>query len=111
MTLEQIAKRIGKHKSTVCRAVTGKYLQTPQGIFELRSFLSSRVKQGNGDFLSSKAIKSRIKDLIENESKDTPLTDVEIVNLFKKDEISIARRTIAKYRSQLKILSSKSRGE
>ena len=109
MTLEQIAKRIGKHKSTVCRAVTGKYLQTPQGIFELRSFLSSRVKQENGDFLSSKAIKSRIKDLLENENKEKPLTDEEIVNLFKKDEISIARRTVAKYRGQLKILSSKSR--
>jgi RNA polymerase sigma-54 factor len=109
MTLEQIAKRIGKHKSTVCRAVTGKYLQTPQGIFELRSFLSSRVKQENGDFLSSKAIKSRINDLIENEEK--PLTDHEIVDLFKKDGVSVARRTVAKYRSQLKILSSKSRGE
>ena len=111
MTLEQIAKRIGKHKSTVCRAVTGKYLQTPQGIFELRSFLSSRVKQGNGDFLSSKAIKSRMKNLIENENKEKSLTDQEIVDLFKKDETFVARRTIAKYRGQLKILSSKSRGE
>jgi len=109
MTLEQIAKRIGKHKSTVCRAVTGKYLQTPQGIFELRSFLSSRVKQENGDFLSSKAIKSRMKDVIENENKEKTLTDQKIVDLFKKDGTSISRRTIAKYRNQLKILSSKSR--
>ena len=111
MTLEQIAKRIGKHKSTVSRAVTGKYLQTPEGIFELRSFLSSRIKQENGDFLSSKAIKSRIKNLIENENKENPLIDEEIVDLFKKDRISVARRTVAKYRSQLKILSSKSRRE
>jgi len=111
MTLEQIAKRIGKHKSTVSRTVTGKYLQTPQGIFELRSFLSSRVKQENGNFLSSKAIKSRIKDLIENENKEKPLTDQEIVDLLKKDGISISRRAIAKYRNQLKILSSKSRCE
>ncbi len=110
MTLEQIAKRIGKHKSTVSRAVTGKYLQTPQGIFELRSFLSSRVKQENGDFLSSKAIKSRIKDIINNENKEKLLTDEDIVDLFKKDSVSVARRTIAKYRGQLKILSSKSRG-
>ncbi|MBU0605513.1 MAG: RNA polymerase factor sigma-54 [Candidatus Omnitrophica bacterium] len=109
MTLEQIAKRIGKHKSTVCRAVTGKYLQTPQGIFELRSFLSSRVKQENGNFLSSKAIKSRTKNLIENENKEKPLTDEEIVDLFKKDGVSVARRTVAKYRDQLKILSSKTR--
>jgi len=111
MTLEQIAKRIGKHKSTVCRAVTGKYLQTPQGIFELRSFLSSRVKQENGDFLSSKAIKSRIRDIINNENKEKLLADEDIVDLFKKDGISIARRTVAKYRGQLKILSSKSRAE
>ena len=111
MTLEQIAKRIGKHKSTVCRAVTGKYLQTPQGIFELRSFLSSGVKQENGDFLSSKAIKSRTKNLIENENKEKSLTDWEIADLFKKDGVSVARRTVAKYRSQLKILSSKSRQE
>ena len=109
MTLEQIAKRIGKHKSTVCRAVTGKYLETPQGIFELRSFLSSGVKQAGGDPLSSKAIKSRIKNLIEDENKEKLLTDEDIVDLFKKDGISIARRTIAKYRNQLKILSSKSR--
>jgi len=111
MTLEQIAKRIGKHKSTVCRAVTGKYLQTPQGIFELRSFLSSGIKQENGDFLSSKAIKSRTKNLIENENKEKSLTDQEIADLFKKDGVSVARRTVAKYRGQLKILSSKSRGE
>ena len=111
MTLEQIAKRIGKHKSTVCRAVTGKYLQTPQGIFELRSFLSSGVKQENGGFFSSKAIKSKIKELMDDENKAKPLTDRKIVDLFKKDGISIARRTVAKYRGQLKILSSKSRGE
>ena len=111
MTLEQIAKRIGKHKSTVCRAVTGKYLQTPQGIFELRSFLSSGVKQENGAMLSSKAIKSKIKELMDDENKAKPLTDLKIVDLFKKDGISIARRTVAKYRVQLKILSSKSRGE
>jgi len=111
MTLEQIAKRIGKHKSTICRAVTGKYLATPQGILELRSFLSSSVKQANGDFVSSKAIKSKIKGLIKNENKEKPLADQEIVDLFKKDGVSVARRTVAKYRNQLKILPSKSRGE
>jgi RNA polymerase sigma-54 factor len=111
MTLEQIAKRIGKHKSTVCRAVTGKYLQTPQGIFELRSFLSSGIKQESGGFFSSKAIKSKIKELMDDENKAKPLTDLKIVDLFKKDGISIARRTVAKYRAQLKILSSKSRHE
>lgn len=111
MTLSQIAKLVGKHKSTVSRTVSNKYLQTPDGIFELRHFLNSGVKQKNGELYSSKAIKSKIKELIENENKETPLTDQEIVNLLKQDEISISRRAIAKYRYQLKILSSKSRRE
>jgi len=109
MTLEQIAKRIGKHKSTVSRTVTGKYFQTPHGIFELRSFLNSGIKQENGELLSSKTIKSKIKDLLENENKENPLSDQKIISLLKEHGISISRRTIAKYRNQLKILSSKSR--
>ena len=111
MTLSQIANLVGKHKSTVSRTVNNKYLQTPDGIFELRHFLNSGVKQENGEFYSSKAIRAKIKDLIENENKRNPLTDQEIVNLLKQDGISISRRTIAKYRHQLKILSSKSRRE
>ena len=111
MTLSQIAHLVDKHKSTVSRTVNNKYLQTPDGIFELRHFLSSGVKQENGEFYSSKAIKSKIKELIENENKENPLTDQEVVNLLKTEGISISRRTIAKYRSQLKILSFKSRRE
>lgn len=111
MTLEQIAKRIGKHKSTVSRTVTGKYLQTPWGIFELRYFLNSGVKQENGEFLSSKTIKSKIAALISKENKQKPLTDQEIAQRLKQEGMFIARRTIAKYRSQLKALSSKSRRE
>lgn len=111
MTLEQIAKRIGKHKSTVSRAVTGKYLHTPHGIFELRYFLNSGIKQKNGGLLSSKTIKSKIADLIANENKQNPLTDQEITQRLKEAGIFIARRTIAKYRNQLKALSSKSRRE
>jgi len=109
MTLEQIAKRIGKHKSTVCRAVTSKYLQTPQGIFELRYFLSSGIKQEGGSFISSKAIKSKIKELIERENKENPLTDQKIAEHLKQEGISASRRTIAKYRTQLKTLASPSR--
>ncbi len=111
MTLEQIARRIGKHKSTVSRAVTGKYLHTPYGIFELRNFLNSGVEQANGELLSSKTIKSKIAALIKNEIKENPLSDQEIVERLKQDEISISRRTIAKYRNQLKALPSKSRRE
>lgn len=111
MTLDGIAKRIGKHKSTVSRAITCKYLQTPHGILELRYFLSSGLKQRNGEFISSKSIKSKIASLIANENKKKPLTDQEIAAILKKNNISISRRTISKYRNQLKILSSKSRKE
>lgn len=111
MTLEQIAGKIGKHKSTVSRAVTNKYLQTPNGIFELRYFLNSGIKQANGEFFSSKAIKSKIKDLVGHEDKKKPLSDQKIIERFKQIGISIARRTVAKYRNQLKLLSSRSRQE
>jgi len=109
MTLSQIANLVDKHKSTVSRTVNNKYLQTPDGICELRHFLNSGLKQENGEFYSSKAIKSKIKELIINEDKENPLTDQEVVNLFKQEGVSISRRTIAKYRHQLKVLSSQSR--
>jgi RNA polymerase sigma-54 factor len=111
MTLSQIANLVDKHKSTVSRTVNNKYLQTPDGIFELRHFLNSGLKQENGEFYSSKAIKSKIKELIKTEDKENPLTDQEITNHFKQERISISRRTIAKYRHQLKILPSQSRRE
>lgn len=111
MTLSQITNLISKHKSTVSRTVNNKYLQTPDGIFELRRFLNSGLQQENGEFYSSKAIKSKLKELIENENKETPLADQEVVNLLRQQGISISRRSIAKYRRQLKILSSQSRRE
>lgn len=108
LTLEYIAQKTGKHKSTVSRTIANKYVQTPWGILKLRYFFNSGVKQENGGLLSSKAVKSKIKDLIENEKK--PLTDREIAGFFKKDGMRISRRTLAKYRIQMRILSSKSRG-
>lgn len=111
MTLEQIAKRIGKHKSTVSRAISNKFLHTPHGIFELRHFLNSSVKQNNGEVYSSKNIKNKILELTKEEDKTRPLTDNEISNQFNREGILVARRTISKYREQLKILPSKSRRE
>lgn len=112
MSLSQIANRVGKHKSTISRALVNKYLQTPNGIFELRYFLNSGVKQGNrAEFFSSKAIKSKIKTLVESENKKKPLSDQEIVKYLGQKKILVSRRTIAKYRHQLKILPSKSRRE
>ena len=111
LTLSQIADKIGKHKSTVSRAISNKYIQTPYGILELRDFINSGVKQQNGELFSSKTIKAKIKAFIENEKKKNPLSDLEISNCFKKEGILVSRRTIAKYRHQLKILPSKSRRE
>lgn len=111
MTLDEVASKVGKHKSTVSRAISNKYLETSRGILELRYFLSSGVKQKSGEYLSSKAIKSKIADLIIKEKKGRPLSDQKIVGLLKEDGISISRRTVTKYRKQLKILSSQSRRE
>jgi len=111
LTLSQIADRIGKHKSTVSRAISNKYVHTPYGIFELRNFINSGVKQKNGDLFSSKAIKAKIKSLIESEKKKKPLSDLDISNCLKQEGILVSRRTLAKYRHQLKILPSKSRRE
>ncbi|NQT06007.1 MAG: RNA polymerase factor sigma-54 [Candidatus Omnitrophica bacterium] len=109
MTLEQIAERIGKHKSTISRAMTNKYLETPHGIVELRYFLNPGVRQENGELHSSRAIKARIRGLIEKRDGETPLTDRKIALSLKEGGISVSRRTIAKYRAQLKILPSRSR--
>jgi len=111
MTLSQIANMVDKHKSTISRTVNNKYLQTPHGIFELRHFLSSGIKQKGGKFLSSKAIKSKMKNLINNENKDRPLSDQRIAQFLKQKGMLVSRRAIAKYRKQLKILPSLSRKE
>ncbi|MDP2939943.1 MAG: RNA polymerase sigma-54 factor, partial [Candidatus Omnitrophota bacterium] len=111
LTLSQIADRIGKHKSTVSRAISNKYVHTPYGIFELRNFINSGVKQKNGDLFSSKAIKAKLKSLIESEKKKKPLSDLSISNCLRQEGIFVSRRTLAKYRHQLKILPSKSRRE
>ena len=107
LTLKEIAVKVGKHKSTVSRAISNKYIQTSNSILELRYFLNSGIKQKNGKFISSKAIKSKIQKLISNENKEKPLSDQKISRRFtQKKGISVSRRTIAKYRSQLKILPS-----
>ncbi|MBU0999648.1 RNA polymerase factor sigma-54 [Patescibacteria group bacterium] len=109
MTLEKIAKQIGKHKSTISRAMTNKYIQTPWGILELRFFLNSGIKQDNEKVISSKAIKSKMKDLIADENKEKPLSDQKITKLLEQEGICVCRRTIAKYRNQFKIPPSQSR--
>jgi len=105
MTLNDIAEIIDVHESTVSRATKDKYIQTPQGLFELDFFFSSGIKN-----LSSHSIKAYIADFINEEDSESPLSDSNISSLLcKRLDINISRRTVAKYRSRMSILSSSKR--
>ncbi len=111
LPMAQIADQVGVHIATISRAVAGKYVQTPRGIYPLRFFFTGGTETENGESLSWDAIKEKIKELIENEDKTNPLSDDEIVKKLKEDGIDIARRTVAKYRKQMGIPSSHKRRE
>lgn len=108
LTLKDIADDIGVHESTVSRATSGKYIQTPRGLFELKYFFSSGVSTGDGG-ISSTSIKSILKEIIEGENPKKPLSDQQIVKILKTKNIDISRRTVAKYRDELGIPSSTGR--
>ena len=109
LVLKDIAEDIGMHESTISRITTEKYVHTPQGIFELKFFFSSGVKTAGGSDISSSSVKEHIKDIIQAESPKNPISDQQIVTILKAKNIKIARRTVAKYRETLGILSSSQR--
>jgi len=109
LILKDVAEDIQMHESTVSRVTTNKYVHTPQGIFELKYFFNAGISRRNGDELASEAVKTKIKTLIEHENPRHPYSDQKLVELLKKDGIDIARRTVAKYREQLGLLSSSKR--
>ena len=109
LILRDVAEDIGMHESTVSRVTTNKYVHTPQGIFELKFFFNSGISRTNGEDMASQAVKSKIKELIGYEDVKRPHSDQKIVELLKKTGIDIARRTVAKYREQMGILSSSKR--
>ncbi len=109
MTLKQIAEEVGIHESTVSRSVNGKYMQSPRGLFEIKYFFTSGVAAAGGEGVSSKSIKTLIKEMVETEDEKHPLSDQEMANILKEKDIDISRRTIAKYRDELGILSSSKR--
>ncbi|HUH02850.1 MAG TPA: RNA polymerase factor sigma-54, partial [Kofleriaceae bacterium] len=109
LILRDVAEDIGMHESTISRVTTNKYVHTPQGIFELKFFFNSGISRTNGDDLASQAVKSKIKILIGEENPKKPYSDQKIVEMLKKTGIDIARRTVAKYREQMGILSSSKR--
>jgi RNA polymerase sigma-54 factor len=108
LVLKDVADDIGMHESTVSRVTTNKFVHTPQGIFELKFFFTTGIKTAEGD-VSSSSIKEKIKNLISSESADDPISDQKIVEILKAQDIDIARRTVAKYRESLGLLSSAKR--
>jgi len=109
MMLKDIAEDIGMHLSTVSRVVNRKYAHTPQGVIELRRFFTEGMLNEEGEEISTRIIKLKIKKLIEDEDSHNPITDDQVVKILAKDGIRLSRRTVAKYRDQMQIPGSRER--
>jgi RNA polymerase sigma-54 factor len=109
LVLRDVANDIGMHESTVSRVVTNKYMHTPQGVFEMKYFFHSGISSSYGEAVSSVTIKQRIRKIIEQEDPRKPLSDSKIVSILQREGLELARRTIAKYREELKIPTSNQR--
>jgi RNA polymerase sigma-54 factor len=109
MMLKDIAEDIGMHLSTVSRVVNRKYAHTPQGVIELRRFFTEGMMNEDGEEISTRIIKLKIKKLIEEEDSHAPITDDQVVKILIKDGIKLSRRTVAKYRDQMSIPGSRER--
>ncbi len=109
LTLREVAEVINMHESTVSRVTNQKYVQTPRGVLPLKFFFSSGLSTDSGEDVSARGIKARIEKLVDEEDTKKPLTDQAIVDILKREGINIARRTVAKYRDQLGILSARMR--
>jgi RNA polymerase sigma-54 factor len=103
MTLLEVARELGLHESTIGRVVANKYMMTPLGLYPLKFFFHKSLSGTYGQEVSSIRIKERVRKLIENEDRQSPLSDDEIVDILSRENIQIARRTVAKYRGQLNI--------
>jgi RNA polymerase sigma-54 factor len=106
MTMGEVADAVGLHETTVSRAVSGKYMATPQGVFEMKYFFTSGYQTATGELLSNTSVKEAILDLVKHENGGAPLSDHEMVEILGERGIPIARRTVAKYRTELNILPS-----
>ena len=106
LTMVQIAEVVGVHETTVSRAVSGKYIQTPQGIFEMKYFFTAGIQTASGDGMSNTSVKDMIAEIFKQEDQSKPLSDQAVVRMLQDKGIVIARRTVAKYRTELNILPS-----
>jgi RNA polymerase sigma-54 factor len=109
LTLREVADHIQMHESTVSRVTNKKFVQTPRGVYPLKYFFSSGLSTVSGDDLSARAVRDKIKGMVDEEDAKRPLTDQAIVSMLKSDGVQIARRTVAKYRDQMGILPARMR--
>jgi RNA polymerase sigma-54 factor len=109
MMIKEVAEEVGVHPSTVSRAVASKYAHTPQGVFELRYFFSESVQGPEGGNTSLLILKRRVKKLIEEEDPSRPLTDEQLTRILQSQGIQVTRRTVAKYREDMRIPSTHQR--
>lgn len=111
LTMVQIADAVGVHETTVSRAISGKYIATPHGVFEMKYFFTPGYQTAAGESMSNTSVKGAIAELVKSENAKNPLSDKEIVEILSMRGIPIARRTVAKYRNELNILPSNMRKE
>ncbi len=109
MMLKDVAEDIGMHLSTISRVVNRKYAHTPQGVIELRRFFSEGMLNEEGEEVSTRILKLRIKKMVEDEDTKSPLTDDQIAKVLSKEGVKLSRRTVAKYRDQMNIPGSRER--
>jgi len=109
LTLREVAEVINMHESTVSRVTNEKYVQTPRGVLPLKFFFSSALSTASGEDASARSIRAKLEKMVAEEDPANPVTDQQIVQMFKEQGIQIARRTVAKYRDQLGILSARMR--
>ena len=109
LTLREVAEVINMHESTVSRVTNEKFVQTPRGVLPLKFFFSSGLATAEGDDVSARGIKAQLQKLVQEEDPKHPLTDQAIVNILRESGVQIARRTVAKYRDQLGVLSARMR--
>lgn len=109
LVLRDVADDIGMHESTISRVTTNKYMQTPQGLFELKYFFNSGLSTSEGDFVASESVKNRIREIIEKEDPKKPFSDQKIADMLSGQTVNIARRTVTKYREILRLGSSSER--
>jgi RNA polymerase sigma-54 factor len=109
MVLRDVAEEIGMHESTISRVTTNKYMHTPRGVFEFKYFFSSHLSSADGEDQSSTSVRAKIRKLIGAENPGKPLSDSKITNILAEEGITVARRTVAKYREAMNIPSSSER--